>query len=176
MTAHRSRGSSSPLQPAAGPRRQSSMRRQVAESVVAGAVAGAVLLALTGCAGALVGADPSIREAAVAQARWDAQGVDDYVMDVDVGCFCAVGRYRVVVRDGAVASVVGSDGRPSRGTGRVTVDDMFALALDDPHELTATYDPVLGYPLTMSVDPDENVIDEEVGYVVRRLEPLPGTR
>lgn len=102
-----------------------------------------------------------------ARARWTSQRISSYEYSYRRLCFCVnTEPVRITVRAGVVSVVASATtGAPLSLAGYPTVDDLFAQlqqALDqDAHEIQATYDPVLGYPLTFYIDLNARSIDEE---------------
>lgn len=115
---------------------------------------------------------------------WPAYGPSDYTYDLALECFCAdVGvRYRVVVRDGAVESVVyaargrghvaGQAVQPDASWLRVTINDIIELANNERiAEAQVDWPTDQEYPRRVWIDRDKNTIDEEIGYVISRVTP-----
>lgn len=114
---------------------------------------------------------------------WRARGISSYTYAYRLNCFCGGPGIRPVeieVRDGAVAAVrVLETGEPEEffdPEAFPTVEDLFQTireALDrDPFRIRAEYDDLLGYPRDVFIDFEQNVIDEEFGFVTSDLEPL----
>jgi len=140
----------------------------------------AVPLLLAACS-LLPGASLSPREQLLAevarnQAIWVVKGPANYRMTIERQCFCPQAQYVITVADGVVTKVT-RDGDPV-GPAEVqglpkTVPELFAVAAALPPEASATieYDPDLGYPTRISVDPIANAIDDEYTIVVLSLTP-----
>ena len=113
-----------------------------------------------------------------AEARWDACGVTDYTWSQTAGGFMiGPGHVEIVVRSGEAtwATVAGKQQRLGSLAGHpLTVVELFswidAAAGSDRFE--ATYDATCGYPLTFSIDPSRNAIDDEFGLEVLDLQPV----
>ena len=113
---------------------------------------------------------------AEARGRWADAGLSSYQYQIEYSCFCppeAMGPFTVTVRDGAVASSVpSSQARPSLPT----VEDLFAKIAEayvqEAATVDVTYDPDLGYPLSIFIDYDEQMADEEFRASTSGLEPL----
>jgi hypothetical protein len=108
--------------------------------------------------------------------KWAAAGIDDYRYDIRNTCYCFMPTSRVEVIDGEVVSVTNLHAPFSEsGDPGYTVPGLFdriQAELDAaPDGLRATY-ANLGYPTSLSVDPDSNVIDEEYGWVVENFEVI----
>lgn len=110
--------------------------------------------------------------------RWEAQALTSYEYVIRRLCFCGfVGEVRIRVVDGVVTerTIVesGDPLPPGTGDSYPDVDGLFEVLADayaqDAHSVRVTYDPATGVPLEISIDYQENVIDEELGYTVSSL-------
>ena len=111
-------------------------------------------------------------------------GPADYAYTLTVSCFCLpLGPLRVTVYEDAVADVTALD--PPRGAeddprfqeradaAALTLADLTALAERAEREaddVRVEYDPVHGFPTSLSIDWSEEVADEEVAYTVSDYE------
>jgi hypothetical protein len=118
-------------------------------------------------------ADPDHAALAAARAKWRKHGLRSYRFRLRVVCFCP-GR-------GEAHTIRVRNGRPEGAAGAEklvdTVPEMFhqiARALGDPKagDVTARYDPVLGYPREASIDSIKNAVDDEISWSANRLKPL----
>ena len=128
----------------------------------------------------------SVAQAQLAEARtrWAGNGPAGYDYTFTRGCFCPeefVGPYQVSVRQGEIvtASFRGTDlfeigvleiGRYDEIV--KTVDGLFdeiERAIREADAVTAEYDPVLGFPTTVSIDWILNAADDEVSYAIADL-------
>ncbi len=113
-----------------------------------------------------------------AKERWEAAGLNDYVMDIEMTyIFCQIGPsgiYRVLVMDGEATSAypVGEpekEAKPSPFCIGRTVDDVFSDIQDAINARWDTihveYDENLGYPKDMWLSNDENA-DTFFGWTV----------
>ncbi len=139
-------------------------------------------LALFGWAGSC-GGDPlglDQGQLASAQARWVGAGLASYDFDVRVSCFCLAetfGSVTISVRNHQVVSVVRTDSGTTVDSlyfqGVLTVDRMFATTRGfinaKPAAFRATYDPSLGFPTMVAVDPVANAADDEFSFTVSGL-------
>ena len=133
-----------------------------------------------------------------AWARWQQHRAVNYRYRLALACFCPRWTYEVEVRKGKVARVrlLDENGRrvhrPALENEARTVDDLFAELLraeGDPlpapgsqprdtafpgpaAKVRATFDPKLGYPLSVYIDWSEQAADEETGYLVSHFEAL----
>jgi len=109
--------------------------------------------------------------------RWQHAAVDAYRYDVQVSCFCGDQRTRpvtVVVVNGQTVSLEYADSLTPADTILFsdvrTMDRLFdrlrSILDRHPALFAATYDPTFGYPLAVTVDPDAQIVDEEVAYYV----------
>lgn len=143
-------------------------------------IAGLPLLALALLAGACTGgpfdASGARAELRAARAVWQRERPADYAYTVGRVCFCGqdvAGPVRVEVRGGRTVSVQPLGGQSLRQGAfddLDTVEELFRAVEDaieaDPYQLAAGYDSERGHPLTLSVDYDQRVADEEGGFVV----------
>jgi hypothetical protein len=125
------------------------------------------------------------RELEANRKLWESKGPASYVFDYRVVCYCPPQVTRAVtitVENGEVVGVTYVDsGEPVdlyEPGDYPTVDDLFdeiesALA-QGPHWVRAEYDTPLGYPTDVFIDFEENVADEERGFVVDRFVSSPG--
>ena len=120
---------------------------------------------------------PTLR-LAVAEARWEDANVDSYEMTVNYLCgeCLYVGPARVTVSRGEIVSrliVATGDALPaSLADLYPDVPGLFAIvreALADAHELHVEYDETYGFPTVVSIDWDENAVDDEVVFRVENF-------
>jgi hypothetical protein len=106
---------------------------------------------------------------------WNAQGIGDYRMTVRLKGGWLSGSVVVEVRDGVPVSRHTPAGEPQQVPPEAfakydTVEELFAILEhafeNDADDVDATYDPTLGLPLNVYIDPMENAIDEEHGFEV----------
>ena len=109
--------------------------------------------------------------------RWQRSGVTEYRYDVQILCFCGqvtTSPVTVTVSGGQTVSLVYADSLTPADTAMFrdvrTMDALFARLLSilrqKPDRFVATYHPTIGYPITVSVDPEAQLADEEVSYRV----------
>lgn len=138
--------------------------------------------ALSSCSGGRQISDPSL-VAALRRSRdlWASRSVDDYRYTLQVSCFCTEQQTRPVVievRNGVRSSVTyaGTDvpADPALFTSYDSVEKIFALLereINRPADrLTVVYDPAYGYPTDVSIDPSQQIADEELGLTVRSFQ------
>lgn len=145
-----------------------------------------MLLAAAVAASAGCGAGPfspsEARALAAAEARWAAQGPTHYTIEMRRICFCPpeVAEWATVeVRNGEVvaAKLLSGDSVPaSLWSQRPPVPDVFAQLHAPPadwvRDVTATYDPVTGYPTAVAFDSKEDIADAGWTLEARNLVPL----
>lgn len=139
-------------------------------------------LAVTACS-LLPGSSPSPRELALRQlaanqALWTQKHPLDYVITIERQCFCPSAQYEITVSDDIVQSV-SHDGAPVapaevQGLPK-TVPQLFAVVAGLPPDaaVEVSYDPDLGFPTSIRVDPIPNAVDDEYTIVVHRFQALP---
>lgn len=119
----------------------------------------------------------------VARGHWSARGPVNYRYRFQYLCFCAgslLTAVEIQVRAGRVVAVLEpATGRPAPaapGRPTPTVEELFAVvqsALDrDVDWIDVQYDPVLGYPAVIRIDPDTRSVDEEQSYFAGSLTPM----
>ncbi len=110
------------------------------------------------------------------RALWAENGDNTYTMVVEIGCFCPEeyrGPFEVTVVDGNIESVTMNDQDVDPADRSfLTVEGLFSTIEDYAHsdEITVTYEPA-GYPSTIDIDPDFNIVDEELFIEVHDLVP-----
>jgi hypothetical protein len=126
-------------------------------------LASAVLLFLSACANPYSDLQSHLRQN---EQKWAAQKIDNYQYTLRILCFCPqeiTEPVVVEVRDGVTTSAN-------------TVNELFDIIRDaiaqKVSKLTVEYDPTLGYPKQITIDPIETAIDEERAYTVSDLTPL----
>ncbi len=112
--------------------------------------------------------------------KWTTQSQlfnQSYTYTIRIGCFCPediTSPVSVLVFSGKTDSVVYQEnGTPATKEVFATIDtieDLFAIIRnainDEVDELTVEYDPILGYPASISIDPIKTAVDEERGYTI----------
>ena len=153
--------------------------------IVIGVLVLAGLIYLMGFA--LAGSNQA-RELGANEQKWQAQNITHYRMKVHIGCFCPFFDrmpVTVEVQDGKVLSVTDSQGLPVaeddpiRSFGNeplMTIPGIFAYAreaLQTADETKLSYDPALGYPVSLNIDRIKLAMDDELSVLVSDLEILP---
>ena len=100
--------------------------------------------------------------------RWQATGIDDYVISVRLSCFCVpTDPVRTVIRNDTTRRVTQGERRlaPRRGW---SMDELFSLVRSagveaDRVEVEWTR---RGVPASITIDPDLDAADEETYYAV----------
>lgn len=120
-------------------------------------------------------------ELELARRKWDAQQVDDYRMQVRLVGAWFGGAAVIHVRNGVPVSVEPVGNQSGAGTSELwshydTVEELFAIvkrAVDeDAHRLDATFSARYGLPVDVFVDPIENAVDDEHGFIVETFDKL----
>jgi hypothetical protein len=137
------------------------------------AVLAAALAALAAACTTAPGTSDWERELADAEARWQAAAPTNYHFSLVRTCNCVVNQTRpvtVTVSNGAFASLVFADSLGGTADTTLfrqylTVDRYFALlhqiVASGPYGYSATYNQSLGFPLTVTVDPERMVTGDE---------------
>jgi hypothetical protein len=114
-----------------------------------------------------------------AQARWRGRAPARYEFTVDVGCFCAFGRrpmsFRVAGgRATATVELTAEEARFYEGFD--TIDELLAIVGDAiairPFRMTATFDSEFGFPVSVSINPNSMIFDEELRFTVTNFRPF----
>ena len=118
--------------------------------------------------------------------RWRAQRISSYQFRFQKVRFGPIIAATVRVRDQKIVAVtdvvstdiLGGELPPERAVGEaLSIEQMLDLAVSasaqKPHLLTIEYDPELGYPRNIHIDPDGSVTDEEASYHATELVRLP---
>ena len=135
------------------------------------------LLFTCGCANPFSDLKQHLREN---EEKWTEQSQlfnRNYTYTLQIGCFCPsdiTSPVTVMVLDGETYSVVYQrDGQPVTNSvfdAVNTIEDLFKIIRDAINEkvdkLTVEFDPILGYPETISIDPMETAVDEERAYTI----------
>ena len=115
---------------------------------------------------------------------WNESKIDDYRMKVKImktGHATPMGVVAIEVRDGKPVSTTWAEGR---STGQPvqnchpydTIPEIFGLIDDaekhDPEELEVSYDPTLGYPVRLKMDPRRTTMDDELSWEVLQFERI----
>jgi hypothetical protein len=116
-------------------------------------------------------------ELVAARQRWSAARITHYEAVMQRSCFCTEdtrAAARVEVQQGAIVAAQRLDGRPVvEPSPYLTVEQLFVEiqgAIDaGASEIRVTYDAALGYPVSLYIDHDVQLADEETYYEVRDL-------
>jgi Family of unknown function (DUF6174) len=126
------------------------------------------------------------RELERAQGRWSAAALQDYQVDIRLGCFCQASLpvfTRLTVQAGQVVAAdpltptPGGEGIPLEAW--PTVPGVFGLIEGASHqseytEIEAQYDATLGYPTRVELRCEEDVLDCGALYELQNLTPGTG--
>jgi hypothetical protein len=126
---------------------------------------------------------PAAGELRENEQKWAAHNISDYSYTLRIGCFCPqeiTSPVVVEVRNRTTVSVKYVDsGQPASNSSfdkANTVEDLFAIVRgaisQKADKLTVEYDPSLGYPTQISIDPIKDAVDEETAYTVSYLKRM----
>ena len=114
-------------------------------------------------------------ELALARALWADANMEDYEMTITRSCFCPPewrGPYTVTVEEGEVASVI-YEATPVGVGEPPTVEGLFELLetayAEGAVRVDVSYHEDWGYPMSLYIDKEEMMADEEIGYEVPEL-------
>ena len=119
------------------------------------------------------------------RALWESQSIRHYRFDLTISCFCVFNDQMpltIEVQDGQVVSISAAGGADISDfrdfySGFDTMEKLFdtiaEAAAGDAQTLEVQYDPTYGFPVSIYVDPEELVADDEVGYDVVNFQILP---
>ena len=117
-----------------------------------------------------------------AMALWDQRAMEDYNYSVTISCFTALCgiKYSVVVRNYKLVSVTNAaTGVLVTGSLAGTIEDLFTLIqsyiTSRAYYIYVKYDTVYGYPSHITIDPSQNIRDENIGFVIPHLIPIRNT-
>jgi hypothetical protein len=126
------------------------------------------------------------RELEQAQARWNGAGLQEYQVEVRLGCFCQAALPDISLLTVQAGQVVAVDPLvPTPGAEDIpldawpTVPDVFELIesasnQSDYTEVEAQYDPTLGYPTRLELRCETDVLDCGALYELQNLTPVAG--
>ncbi len=116
------------------------------------------------------------------QARWSASRIDSYWYRFRWICYCGIDYVRRVdihVKSGVVTSVIDAEtGKPLTAqevANYRTIEGLFDFvrgAIDRPADsVNGAFDSNLGIPITMGVDYEAGLADDELGFQIESLRP-----
>jgi len=103
-----------------------------------------------------------------ASSLWTSADLADYRYEIEFHCECpeeARGPFEVIVRDGRVSSsgpVAGGPSGDSTYAPNLTIDDVLDVierAIQEGTDVDVVYDPVIGQPLQVIIDPEAVAVD-----------------
>ena len=132
-------------------------------------------MVLSGCD--LVG---SKSELAQAQAKWQKLATTSYSFDSNKACFCAFrGPVKVIVTNNKVTAIQDpSTGKPLSYSldWFSTIEQIFTQIEDlkkgNPKTLDVSYDPIYGFPVTITYNQSDQIADEEFSLTISNFKPL----
>jgi hypothetical protein len=109
-------------------------------------------------------------------------GPDDYAYTLNVGCFCPyVGPLRITVQDDAVVDVRQLDPREDQGNVETLINEWARTLAEleaevdrarrEADKVEVEYDPVFGFPTSISIDWIRDAVDDEISYTVSDYTP-----
>jgi hypothetical protein len=110
-----------------------------------------------------------------AQARWTAAAIDDYRFTLAYHCFCMFrDPVEITIVDGQIASVTANGANADMsvvGWYPLRVEAAFRAVAEnlDADEIEVAFDPVLGYPTSVTANPDQDMFDEEFSFEITNL-------
>lgn len=114
----------------------------------------------------------------VGKKKWKEQGIKDYTFVYQERCFCNetdVAGVRVEVRDDHAVHAVGAENGVPVPDAALTIDQLFdrvlAAAEDGSDKLSVDFDSARSFIKRVSLDPDENVQDDEYGFDIPCFSP-----
>lgn len=112
--------------------------------------------------------DPTVGQAE--RARWENAAIDEYTLSYKInGGAGDVGPKTVRVSNGVVMDIIAEPDRLI-SLPDYTVDDLFDKLEASEEVIRATFDPELGYPTLLELDPIVAAIDDEVTISVVSLD------
>ncbi len=109
--------------------------------------------------------DPALSKA---WQKWQAKGIDDYVVTVRLSCFCPPApAVRTVIRDDHTVRVTKGERRLGSSRG-YSMDELYGMIRDanaEADNVTVDYSR-RGIPTSIAIDPSEMIADEETYYTV----------
>jgi hypothetical protein len=121
--------------------------------------------------------DAILRTLAERQAQWQSKNVDDYTFTISRQCFCPFTEPLVVTVVDGVATAITKAGQPAAEQDAVglptTVPALFAVVATNASaaKLSVEWDVTFGFPTSIQVDADLQVVDEEFGFQITNLRP-----
>jgi uncharacterized protein DUF6174 len=120
------------------------------------------------------------RELIVARHRWAERAFPDYTFETRHDCFCPVeliGPVRITVRQGTIESVTRLDtGDPAAAGDWYTIKELFdripTMAKEDGvDDMVIRYDATLGFPSSIELRFDEDILDAGSIYSITAAGP-----
>jgi hypothetical protein len=139
-----------------------------------------VALSASGCSSPF-GLDEK-RLLAGAREQWDDRPFRDYVFETGRACFCReedIGPVRITVRQNEIVTVTQIEtGEAAAPESWYTIEQLFDLipqfaGQNGVKDVAVEYDPTLGYPSSVRVRFDDNVLDAGSSYAVSAVGAAP---
>ena len=128
---------------------------------------------------------PNHRVYANNRSLWEAQGIQHYRFNFEIGCNCPwydMMPVAVEVQNGEIVSMVASNGGDISPyldifEPHATIERLFdmvdSVTTKWVYKLEIQYDASYGFPTLIIIDPSRMVYDDETGYYVTDFEVLP---
>ncbi len=136
---------------------------------------------LSGCSNGSAAAPLEQADLLLNQAQWTSSGIQSYRFTLQRSCFCSLNNTPVVieVRNGVPLSIKKPSGDsvdPTPFATYDTIEEIFARVqsvLDTPRGVAkVTYNALLGYPVTVTLDPLPDAVDDELALEVTGFQRL----
>ncbi|KAA3618674.1 MAG: hypothetical protein DWQ05_06850 [Calditrichaeota bacterium] len=111
--------------------------------------------------------------------RWQAYGLEDYVIEQQVSCFCIFGgrEFQVYVAGNKISKIIEIEsGSPIDSTlwgFYKTIDELFeiieSIEGDSVYNSQVEYDARFGFPSLISLDYNQHIADDEIAYITKNL-------
>ena len=142
-----------------------------------------LLLLLAACHG---GSDNQQQrdELAAARQAWSEAGLSNYQFSLTHSCFCmpgdpaGSGSFVITVNDDAIAAAYTAGGErlsDAQAASLPTVEELFEIIDDEigADEFAVEYDAGRGYPLSIEINPDSGLADNQISYRISELTDAP---
>jgi hypothetical protein len=116
---------------------------------------------------------PETKSLSDAKALWETSNISNYSFKSKMNCFCVdVSKYEITVTNKIITSVKNEQGQNIQFANKnlKTIDELFEYLQNslekNPYKATIIYDQTLGFPTSIYIDFDQQMIDEEIGYTI----------
>ncbi|MEV6174097.1 DUF6174 domain-containing protein [Streptomyces sp. NPDC051954] len=156
-----------------------SRARSISTATLIGGLTGALICAVAGC-----GSETQVSTStpAPSETRWEEPASYAYTLTSSEGERSLIGAFRITVRNGKVAEAVGLDESGRRVVKQLpgdvpTIGELLEELEQARHDRADTAEAKYaadGHPVLISLDWEENAIDDEARYVISAYEPAVG--